>query len=117
MTSNQLRLLENHEDLAQLTCTGENKVFWVLDLCDEAAFRIAEGFQSRETLIANREKEISRDHIPAITLASTVQSLNSYRVEIMGAKPLPDPPDEMIYLVVCTDGRIACAAIPAFSKT
>lgn len=110
MTSQQSTLMENHIDLAQLSCTGELNVFWVLDLCDTEAFRIAEGFKSKKELEDFRDKEVSTNKIPAVTLTSTLNALNSYRTLAMGNKPVSSPPPDHIYIVICTEGRFLIAA-------
>lgn len=112
MSTQQANLLENHHDLAQFACTGENDVFWVLDLTDPLAFRLAEAHETPENLVATRDKELSANRIPALTLATPIETLNAYRTMVMGNDPVPHPPAGMLYIVVCTEGRIITAAIP-----
>lgn len=110
MTPQQSALMENHIDLAQLSCTGEDNVFWVLDLCDKEAFRIAEGFKSKQELQDVRDKEVSVNKIPAVTLSSDIHALNSYRTQVMGNKPVSSPPPDYLYIVICTEGRFLIVA-------
>lgn len=111
MSEDQLKLLEHHIDLAQFACTGENNVFWVLDLTDPQAFQLAETHENADTLRATRDKELAAGRIPALTLASTLAPLNAYRA-VMGYDPVPVPPDHMIYIILCTEGRFTTAGIP-----
>ena len=110
MTNRQLKLLEYHEDIARFACTGENNVLWVLDLTDSTAFQMAEAHETTETLIANRDKQLAAGCIPALTLATPIETLNAYRTQVMEKPTIPPPPEGMIYIVVCTEDRIMSAA-------
>jgi hypothetical protein len=110
MTPHQAALLDNHRDLAQLSCTGQRNVFWVLDLTDPKAFRLAEEFQPKASLLQSKEKELSQGNIPAITVSSDIKFLNAYRTQIMGMEPIPHPPDHLLYIIICSEERILIAA-------
>ena len=110
MTHRQAALFAYHEDIAQLACSGENNVLWVLDLTDPMAFQLAEAHETPENLIANRDKQLAAGCIPALTLATPVETLNAYRTQVMEKPAIPHPPEGMIYIVVCTEDRIISAA-------
>ena len=110
MTERQIKLFEYHIDIAQLACTGENNVLWVLDLTDPLAFQLAEAHETTENLIANRDKQLAAGCIPALTLATPIETLNAYRTQVMEKPTIPPPPEGLIYIVVCTEDRILAAA-------
>jgi hypothetical protein len=112
MTDQQSILLENHKDCAQLACTGEHNCFWVLDLTDPKAFRIAEQFDDRKRLVTRCIACIENNQIPAQTLATPLAHLNIYRVTIMGSPPLPTPKPGFLYIAVFTEGRVLVAMHP-----
>ena len=112
MTEQQSLLLENHKDCAQLACTGDHNCFWVLDLTDPKAFRIAEQFDKREILLTRRSACMESNQIPAQTLATPLANLNIYRVTIMGSAPLPAPKPGFLYIAIFTEGRVLIASHP-----
>ena len=109
MTSRASALFDYHKDLAQTACAGKACVFWILDLCDKSAFDLAKQFQPERQLVLSREKELSCNKIPALTLATGLEALNGYRQFCMGNEPLPPPPEGTIYIVLCTESRFLIA--------
>jgi hypothetical protein len=109
VTTRAASLFDYHKDLAQTACAGRANVFWILDLCDKAAFDIAKQFQPENQLVAAREKELSCNKIPALTIATGIEAINSYRMYCMKTVPIPPPPEGAIYIVVCSEARFIIA--------
>jgi len=112
MTETQSLLLENHREVAQTACGAKTPCFWVLDLTDPMAFRIAAQFQPADVLLDKRDATVAIDQIPAITITTDITALNAYRCMIMKTAPVPAPKDGFLYIVVCTDNRMLIASHP-----
>jgi hypothetical protein len=113
MTSRAEALFDYHKDLAQTACAGKVNVFWILDLCDKAAFDLAKQFEPESRIVASREQSLSCNNLPALTLATGIEALNGYRVHCMKTVPVPPPPAGTIYIVICSEARFLIATCPA----
>lgn len=117
LSPNQFALFSAHEDMAQFACTGSVNCLMILDLNDERAMEIASAFEDRKKLEEKRDLENSRCHTAASTIAMPIESVNTYRQEIMGAKPLNPPDEGNIYMILCSEGRFQVAEINSLTTS
>ena len=98
-------LLASHKDQAQFSCTGDKKVFWVLDLEDSMAFVIAKVFRPEKENAEWRDRHKELGAFPAMTIASGMDMLNGIRKE-QGMKEVETPHEDTILMAIVSENHL-----------
>lgn len=117
MNDRQKALFENHYDVAQLACSGENNVFWILDLDDPLAFKIAKGGNAEESLTSYRDNQRELGNIAASTMTTPEHVLHTFRETVSKQAPIGTVPDGFIAVVLISEGAVISAFAPSMAAS
>ncbi len=113
MTDRQKALLDYHKDLAEFSCLGYRRVFWILDLVDLVALDLAVEFgHDRAQMLDKINATVSIGSIPAATVATPLVVLNAYRVAAMEKPEIADPGETFYLIVLATEGKFTVFTMP-----